>query len=168
MRRVQVVVLFLIIIMIGISSIYLVFKSSNIDKYGRYIEWTSISEFSIIGYNVYRSKGINGPFKKLNPNIIAAGSDRFVATDYLYFDKAADPALMYYYLIEEIDLSGEPGWGNPLVSYPLFSTQINMFIFPFVFLSSLIVGIIAVVYKVRTFSSVDKTHASTPGLGKDK
>lgn len=66
---------------------------------GIIINWTKNVESDLVGYHVYRSDSVKGPFSKINIELLAAFSFR-------YTDRSAEPNKQYHYAIRAVDRAG--------------------------------------------------------------
>lgn len=68
------------------------------------LDWETASELNNIGFNLYRALSPQGPWTRLNGNVIAAANPGSVmGASYTYLDETVKPGLTYYYLLEDID-----------------------------------------------------------------
>ena len=79
------------------------------------VEWTTASEVDHSGFNLYRSESPDGPWVKLNPELIPPSGDPIVGGKYSYVDDAVKPGRTYYYQLEDVDLSGATSFHGPIV-----------------------------------------------------
>lgn len=70
------------------------------------INWKTASEVDAAGFNIYRSQNPDGPFTRLNRQLIPASGDPLVGGDYSYVDQSVDAGRSYYYRLEDVDLTG--------------------------------------------------------------
>ena len=70
------------------------------------VEWSTASELNTAGFNVLRSDNPNGPFTRLNPEVIRASPDPLVGGSYVYTDTNVTPGQTYYYQLEEVEFGG--------------------------------------------------------------
>jgi len=70
------------------------------------VEWSTASELNTAGFNVLRSDNPNGPFTRLNPEVIRASPDPLVGGSYVYTDTNVTPGQTYYYQLEEVESGG--------------------------------------------------------------
>ena len=70
------------------------------------VEWSTASELNTAGFNVLRSDNPNGPFARLNPEVIPASPDPLVGGSYVYTDTNVTPGRTYYYQLEEVESGG--------------------------------------------------------------
>ncbi len=69
--------------------------------------WETVDEMNNLGFNVYRSKTIDGKKKQLNPELIPAENPGMLMGGlYEFRDKTAKQNRVYYYWLEDVDLSG--------------------------------------------------------------
>lgn len=76
------------------------------------LNWTSQDEDGVYGYIIYRASSEAGPFRRINPRIVArakdGGSNEAAAASsrYRYVDTSAKAGQVYYYYIDVIAESG--------------------------------------------------------------
>jgi hypothetical protein len=70
------------------------------------VEWTTASEVDHAGFNLYRSESPDGPWAKLNQELIPPSGDPIVGGKYSYVDDAVGPGRTYYYQLEDVSLNG--------------------------------------------------------------
>lgn len=80
------------------------------------IQWSTATEFETAGYAIYRGDSPDGPFEKISREFIVAANDPLSGGDYSFTDRDVVPGQTYYYLLEEIELSGEVNREGPVVS----------------------------------------------------
>jgi RHS repeat-associated protein len=71
------------------------------------VEWTTVSEFNLLGFNLYRSETIQGSRAKLNQNIIppkTSGATGGAAYDYT--DADVTVGVTYFYWLEAVEADG--------------------------------------------------------------
>ncbi len=101
-----------VLIIIGISiCIYAFFlgKHSKIQ-----IQWTTATEFDTAGFNLYRANSPDGPFVKINQEIIRASDDPLKGGSYIFDDANVVPGTVYWYQLEDIELSGNTTRHEPI------------------------------------------------------
>ena len=81
------------------------FRAENSDN-GTVVKWTTESEFDNAGFNIYRSLSTDGPFVKVNTNLIHGAGTTSEKNKYTWTDTTAKPNVAYYYQIEEVSFSG--------------------------------------------------------------
>lgn len=69
------------------------------------LRWRTESEVNNIGFNVYRSKKIFGPFSKIA--FVDGAGNSAMPIDYQFTDKKAEAGKTYFYYLEDIDIAGE-------------------------------------------------------------
>ena len=70
------------------------------------INWTTESELNNAGFNVLRSTSRTKNFRPINTKLIKGAGTTGEQNTYQFIDKTAKPNVVYYYRIEDIDLSG--------------------------------------------------------------
>ena len=132
-------ILFIILIVSGISLV--IHAIIYFDKAEVTVEWTTASELNTVGFNLLKAETQNGPFDQINSNLIPAGSDSLTGSNYSFTDSSVQDGITYYYLLEEIELTGESSRHGPIVV-----TARNTSKFEFLIGFSLIAG--AIIYTI--------------------
>jgi hypothetical protein len=70
------------------------------------VEWSTASELNTAGFNVLRGDNPNGPFTRLNAEVIPASPDPLVGGSYVFTDTHVVPGQTYHYQLEEVEFSG--------------------------------------------------------------
>jgi hypothetical protein len=71
------------------------------------LRWATASESQNLGFNVYRSTSPNGPFTKLNPQVIPGLGTSGTGQEYGWVDDSVDASTdTYYYYLKDVSLSG--------------------------------------------------------------
>ena len=70
------------------------------------VEWSTASEMNTAGFNVLRGDKADGPFTRLNSQVIPASPDPLVGGSYVYTDTNVTSGQTYYYQLEEVELGG--------------------------------------------------------------
>lgn len=71
------------------------------------LEWDTASEVDTAGFNIYRGHASQGPYEKVNHNLIPATNDPLVGGSYTYEDVNVVAGKTYYYQLEDVAFSGE-------------------------------------------------------------
>ncbi len=79
------------------------------------LSWTTASEVNTAGFNLYRSENPNGPFTRINPQLIAASIDPVAGGKYQYQDTSIVSGRTYYYQLEDVELNGKSTRHDPIV-----------------------------------------------------
>jgi hypothetical protein len=85
------------------------------DKAEVIVEWTTASELETVGFNLLRSEAKEGPFEQINANLVPAGSDALTGGDYTFTYSSVQAGITYFYMLEEIELTGETSRHGPIV-----------------------------------------------------
>jgi len=80
------------------------------------IRWSTATEFETAGYAIYRSESPDGPFERISDTFIPAANNPISGGEYAFTDREVDPGITYYYLLEEIELSGSTNREGPVAS----------------------------------------------------
>ncbi len=78
------------------------------------IEWTTESEVDLAGFNIYRSESRDGPYVKINSELIPASPDPIAGGSYSYADSTAEAGVAYYYKLEDVELDGKTATHGPI------------------------------------------------------
>jgi hypothetical protein len=70
------------------------------------VEWETAQEVNNLGFNLYRSTESNGSYTKLNKRLIPGPLSSVTGHKYSYSDTDVTRSVLYYYLLEDVDLSG--------------------------------------------------------------
>jgi len=70
------------------------------------IKWSTASEVDNFGYDVFRGDAEEGPFKRLNPKIIAGAGTVDEPRYYQYVDETIEAGKSYWYYVESVSLAG--------------------------------------------------------------
>ena len=78
------------------------------------VEWTTESEVETAGFNLYRSESPDGPYVKVNPDLIPGASDPLLGGHYVYTDTDVVAGRTYYYKLEDVELDGTTTLHGPI------------------------------------------------------
>lgn len=70
------------------------------------VEWSTASELNTAGFNLYRGESPDGPFEKINTELIPASTDPLVGGSYAYTDTNVIAGHTYFYRLEDVETSG--------------------------------------------------------------
>lgn len=70
------------------------------------VQWSTASELNTAGFNVLRGDSPDGPFTRLNADVIPASPDPLVGGSYIFTDTLVTPGQTYYYQLEEVEFGG--------------------------------------------------------------
>ena len=70
------------------------------------VEWSTASELNTAGFNLYRGETPDGPFTRINPELIPASPDPLIGGSYIYTDTGVAAGRTYYYQLEDVETSG--------------------------------------------------------------
>jgi len=78
------------------------------------INWETASEVNTAGFNIYRSESPDGPWEKINKELIPPSEDPVRGGKYQFEDTHAEPGKTYYYQLEEVELTGKTTRFDPI------------------------------------------------------
>lgn len=78
------------------------------------IEWTTASELSTAGFNLYRSDLADGIYIKINTEFIPASPDPLTGGKYSYIDDQVKAGVIYYYELEDVEFDGSTSRYGPI------------------------------------------------------
>lgn len=79
------------------------------------LEWSTESEFNMVGFDILRGDSDSGPFTKINQSIIPPSIDPVIGGDYQFIDKNVSPGGVYYYILEDIEMDGTRHQHGPVI-----------------------------------------------------
>jgi hypothetical protein len=82
------------------------------------LKWTTASEIDNAGFNLYRAESENGQYVKINPSLIPSEGTSTRGATYQFVDKGVKNRTIYYYKLEDIDLSGTSTLHGPVSATP--------------------------------------------------
>ncbi len=71
------------------------------------IKWETASELNNFGFDVLRGDGEEGPFTKVNENMIPGAGSIDTPRHYEFIDDTIEAEKVYWYYVESISMSGE-------------------------------------------------------------
>ena len=78
------------------------------------LEWDTASEVDTAGFNIYRAGTSQGPYEKVNDNLIPASNDALVGGSYTYEDVNVVAGRTYYYQLEDVAFSDQATRHGPI------------------------------------------------------
>ncbi len=70
------------------------------------VEWSTASELNTAGFNLYRGETKDGPFTRINAELIPASPDPLIGGSYVFTDTSVVAGRTYYYQLEDVETSG--------------------------------------------------------------
>jgi hypothetical protein len=95
-------------------SLLLLLLLAGCSNQGATITWETASEVDTAGFNLYRATSPDGPWQKINEQLIPPSEDPVSGGSYKFVDKSAEPGKTYYYQLEEVALSGTTTRFDPI------------------------------------------------------
>ncbi len=112
------------------------------------VEWSTASELNTAGFNVLRGENANGPFVRLNTQIIPASPDPLVGGSYVFTDTNVIPDQTYYYQLEEVEIGGGTSPQGTVVATAPRSVE------PIV----IVAGIVVIVVVIAVLLWIERSH----------
>jgi len=78
------------------------------------VEWETAQEIDNLGFNLYRTSDPGGSYTKLNSSLIPGLISSVSGQQYAYIDRHVTRDVLYYYLLEDVDLSGTRTMHGPI------------------------------------------------------
>jgi len=78
------------------------------------VEWETASELDTVGFNLLRSESPDGSYTQVNMELIPTGSDSLSGHQYTYKDSVPKASITYYYILEEVEISGIGNQHGPI------------------------------------------------------
>jgi hypothetical protein len=110
------------------------------------VEWTTASELSTLGFNLYRSDLKDGIYEKVNDVLIPASPDPLTGGNYTYLDNQVKAGTTYYYQLEDVESDGNTSRYGPIEVQARRGGTIELVIS----LSALVIGIFIVYRLLRS------------------
>ncbi len=79
------------------------------------VEWSTETEINTVGFNLYRAESPEGPFTRVNDQLIPSSPDPLVGGHYVYTDTQVVAGRTYYYELEDVEASGVSTRHGPIV-----------------------------------------------------
>lgn len=70
------------------------------------VEWSTASELNTAGFNLYRGETKDGPFTRINADLIPSSPDPLIGGSYIFTDTAVIGGRTYYYQLEDVETNG--------------------------------------------------------------
>lgn len=80
--------------------------------------WSTASEESNFGFDVYRATSARGPFACITERPIAGAGTSDEPHDYAYADEAIEAETAYFYYVESISFDGQRRPFTPIIEAP--------------------------------------------------
>lgn len=133
----------------------------NLDKANVIVEWSTASELDTVGFYLLRSENPEGPFEQVNSEIIPSTSDSLTGSSYSYDDHQVQAGATYYYMLEEIEETGNSNQHGPIVVEANSQARIELLIAGFLITGAIIYGfILSRDQKVLTTSRISQQDSN--------
>ena len=81
---------------------------------GILLRWHSISEINNLGFHLYRSETKDGGYVRVTPTLIKGHGTDATQHEYSFLDETAEVGKSYWYVIEDVDFSGNTELCDPI------------------------------------------------------
>lgn len=88
------------------------------------IRWQNMPGYDSYGFNIQRGETREGPFTKLNEDIILASTTSKPNSEYMFVDQPLEIGKIYYYYVESVNYAGQKKQMTPLTKV-VVKTPIN-------------------------------------------
>jgi hypothetical protein len=79
---------------------------------GIQLNWQTVQEIALLGFNIFRADTVDGPQVKINPELIPGiNPGQLRGNNYLYLDATVETGKTYYYWIEWVGNSSSEFYG---------------------------------------------------------
>lgn len=78
------------------------------------VEWRTETEVNAAGFNIYRANDIEGPYLRLNDELIPAEGSATSGDSYVFSDENIRPGATYYYRLEDVELDNTTAQHAPI------------------------------------------------------
>lgn len=78
------------------------------------VNWRTESEIDNVGFNIWRAEAENGEYAKITKEMVMAEGSPTQGASYKVIDYGVQPKKVYYYKLEDIDLSGKSTMHGPV------------------------------------------------------
>ena len=83
-----------------------------------HVNWKTASETDNAGFHLWRSDSVDGSYTRITGNLIPARGTTSSGAEYFYQDTDVEAGSIYWYKLEDIDLSGGSTFHGPIVAEP--------------------------------------------------
>lgn len=94
---------------VELSSFHANWKNGHI-----FLTWTTQSEIENLGFNIYRSETSDGPYERINGELIRGAGTTTNAQTYTFVDNRIEPNKTYYYKLEDVSIQGRSRFHGPI------------------------------------------------------
>ena len=70
------------------------------------VEWSTASELNTAGFNLNRGETQDGPFTRINADLIPASPDPLIGGSYTFTDTTVVAGRTYFYQLEDVETNG--------------------------------------------------------------
>ncbi len=78
------------------------------------LTWKTASEIRTAGFNLYRSMRAEGPYTRINAQLIPASNDLLTGGTYQYVDQDIQSDQTWYYQLEDVEFNGPSVRHSPI------------------------------------------------------
>ncbi len=97
------------------TAVDLLYFNAEYRKKGVVLNWETVSEADVVGFNIYRSKTKDGERKLLTPEMISAQNPSLpMGAIYTYKDTTVKADRKYFYWLESVELDSQTTLHGPV------------------------------------------------------
>jgi hypothetical protein len=109
------------------------------------IEWSTETEVDAAGFNVYRATSADGPYTKINEQLIPGKGSATAGATYTFVDGSVEPGTTYYYRLEDVEFDNTSLQHEPIP----YEAPLIPWWMPIVVTLSLLIGLFLVIRGLR-------------------
>jgi len=92
-----------------------------------HVEWETVTEVDLLGFSLYRSDAHDGPYAKLNEELIPAQAPgQPIGAAYSWLDSDVEAGSTYYYKLEDVDVYGTATMHEPVSATAWAARRIHL------------------------------------------
>ena len=100
------------------------------------VEWSTATELNTVGFIILRSADPNGPYERINPDLIPASDNLYSGSEYSYEDHNTQRGKTYYYMLQDLEDTGLVNEYGPIAIKATNSSLVTLLLAILMFASS--------------------------------
>jgi hypothetical protein len=123
-----------------------------------------------VGFYLLRSESPTGPFEQINLEIIPSTSDSLTGSSYSYEDRGVQAGVVYYYVLEEIEETGNSNQHGPIIVEANSAAKTELWIAAVLIAGAIIYAVIMLMDRNprTTIPATNDEHAPIQGTPQEK